>query len=213
MTRLVGPDSDSRTPFGRDKGLASRTVDLFTDAACTTLADVRTFDPAAPSTVGAAITGSRVTLDATGRMPRFWFPDAVTTLYARIVRGQQVIPVTVTANAVLASLVAGQAPTVAVGAGLGSAGNGAAVSVANATDFAGTLTITTASTGTGAGVLATITLATARGAAVKALFFPKTAASAALAAYANTTTGVADLRTAATPAASTTYVFDYVIVG
>lgn len=213
MTRLVGPDPDSRTPFGRDKSLANRTVDLFTDAACTTPADVRAFDPAAPSTVGAAISGARVTLDVTGRLPRFWFPDAVATLYARVVRGQQVAPVTVTAGLALSNLVAGQAPTVAAGAGLGSSGNGAAVSLANASDLAGTLTITTASTGTAAGVLATITLATARGAAVKALFFPKTAASAALAAYSNTTTGVADLRTAATPAPSTTYVFDYVIVG
>ncbi len=213
MTRLVGPDPDSRTVFGRDKGVAGRTVDLFTDAACTTPADIRVFDAATPNTVGAAISGARVTLDVTGRLPRFWFPDAVTTLYARIVRGQQVLAVTATANQTIGNLVSGQAPTVAIGAGLGSSGNGAAVSLANASDFAGTLSITTASTGTGAGVLATITLATARGAAVKAVFFPKTAASAALAAYANSSTAGADLRTAATPAASTTYVFDYVIVG
>lgn len=213
MTRLVGPDADSRNPFGFDSEQAGRTVDLFTDAACTSLADVRTFNPATPSTVGSVITGSRVTCDSTGRLPRVWFADGVTTLYARLVRGGQVKAVVVTARSVMSSLVAGQAPAVAIGAGLGTSGNGAAVSVANASDFAGTLTITTASTGTGAGLLATVTLATAAGAAVKALFFPKTAASAALAAFVNTTTGAVELRTAATPAASTTYVFDYVIVG
>lgn len=213
MTRLVGPDAESRTPFGRDKSMNGRAVDLFTDSACTSAADVRAFDAAAPNTVGAAISGARVTLDTTGRLPRFWFPDGVTTLYGRLVRGQQVAPITVTASASLTGLVAGQAPTAAGGAGLGSAGNGAAVSLANAGDFAGTLTITTASTGTGAGLLATITLATARGAAVKALLTPKNAASAALGAFVNTTTSAVEVRTAATPAASTTYVFDYVIVG
>jgi hypothetical protein len=213
MTRLVGPDPDSRNPFAFDKDAAGRTVDMFTNAACTSLADVRTFNAATPSTVGAAIANSRVTLDSAGRLPRMWFPDGVTTLYARLVRGHQVATVVATARNALTNLVAGAAPAVAIGAGLGSSGNGAAVSVANATDFAGTLTITTASTGTAAGVLATLTLASPAGAAVKAVFFPKTAASAALAAYANTSTTVADLRTAATPAASTTYVFDYVIVG
>lgn len=213
MTRLVGPDPDFRYPFGRDTGLAGRTVDLFTTAACTALADIRTFNPAAPWTVGAAISGSRVTLDATGRLPLFWFPDGVTTLYARTVRGHRVEAVTATLHGGLSTLTPGQPPAVAIGAGLGTAENGAAVSVANASDFAGTLTITTASTGAAAGVLATLTFTGAFGAAAKAVFFPKTAASAALAAYSNTSTTVADLRTAATPDASTTYVFDYVIVG
>jgi len=110
-------------------------------------------------------------------------------------------------------LAAGQTPTVAIGAAIGTSGNGAAVSLTNASDLSGTLTITTASSGVASGTLASITFTGAFGGNAKAVFYPKDAASAALATFNGTSTTAASIKTAATPAISTTYTFDYIVIG
>jgi len=92
MVRAVGPAESQRTiqllnpRTPQFVGFANRRITLYTDQAGTQLADIRVFDPAHPTVVGAAVTGSVVTLDRNGRMDPFWFPDGIVTLYGRITR-------------------------------------------------------------------------------------------------------------------------------
>jgi hypothetical protein len=79
MARLLGPDAGSRPVVRTPRG---RGVLIYTDAAATTLASIATYD--GTTTVGATITGSKVRVDRAGRLPRFWFPDGVDILYAKV---------------------------------------------------------------------------------------------------------------------------------
>lgn len=55
-----------------------KTAVIYTDAACTTLADISL------TSNGASVQGSRLTLDGQSRFPTFYGPDGVTTLYAAV---------------------------------------------------------------------------------------------------------------------------------
>lgn len=88
MARRLGPDENSRlayhisgTQIRHDVGGA---VTVYVDAACTTLADIATYDPANPTTPGSAITGSVVYVDSSSKLPLFWFPvDGTDTLWVQ----------------------------------------------------------------------------------------------------------------------------------
>lgn len=92
MARMVGPDETTRElrqyvwRQSSFVGYANRDATVFLDKAGTQPADIRVYDPAAPTVVGAAIAGSRVLTDKQAQLPRFWFPDGVVTLYV-IVNG------------------------------------------------------------------------------------------------------------------------------
>lgn len=94
MARLVFPDEGSRMAYRvQSTALVSAsgaTAVFYTNAAATTLADVRVHDgTAAP---GAALAGSSVTVDAYSRLPLLWGPDGVDTLYV-VVSGGPATPV------------------------------------------------------------------------------------------------------------------------
>lgn len=95
MTRLLFPDEGSRLAYrvrGSDlRAVADSTATLYSDAAGTILADVRSYD--GTLTPGPVIPGSVVTVDAYSRLPLFWGPDAVDTLYA-VIYGGPPAPVT-----------------------------------------------------------------------------------------------------------------------
>lgn len=88
--RLLFPDEGSRLAYRvyrKDlRAVADSTATLYTDAAGTILADIRSYD--GTQTPGPVIAGSVVTVDAYSRLPLFWGPDgAVDTLYAVIYGG------------------------------------------------------------------------------------------------------------------------------
>lgn len=91
MARLVGPDPNTRTAWAISGGVfqsvAGTTAIVYTDSAGTTPANIATYDPANPTTVGATISGATVTLDSNSRLPLFWFPDGVDTLYVSVNSG------------------------------------------------------------------------------------------------------------------------------
>lgn len=84
MARLVGPDDASRLAYRirtGDRALldaAGLTTTVYSDAAGTVLADIRT-QPG-----GATIAGSALTIGADSLIPLFQFPDGVDTVYARV---------------------------------------------------------------------------------------------------------------------------------
>lgn len=86
MARLLGPDAGSRLVYvlsgGYIRSAAGRTVTMYTDAAGTVLASLATYD--GTGTPGAIIAGSTVTVDSNSLLPRFWFPDGVDTIYAKV---------------------------------------------------------------------------------------------------------------------------------
>lgn len=64
---------------------SGRTATVYTDANATVLANIATYDPLNPTVIGATIANSQVTLSARdSRLPLFWFPDGVDTLYVRV---------------------------------------------------------------------------------------------------------------------------------
>lgn len=95
MARLLFPDEGSRLAYrvrGSDlRAVANSTATLYTDAAGTILADVRSYD--GTLTPGPVIPGAVVTVDSYSRLPLFWGPDAVDTLYA-VIYGGPPAPVT-----------------------------------------------------------------------------------------------------------------------
>jgi hypothetical protein len=108
--------------------------------------------------------------------------------------------------------VTGYAPTVAAGAQIGT-GGAPAVSITG-TDHAGTVTITTGASGAAAGQLAAVTFAAAFGATPRSVqLTAKDAGAAALQPFVTTAASAFSVRCAATPAANTTYAFDYVVIG
>lgn len=84
MARLLGPDAGSRRiDLGDGRSAWGRAATVYTDPAATVLADIATYD--GTTTPGGSITGSAVTVDNESRLPRFWFPPGVDTLYVRVV--------------------------------------------------------------------------------------------------------------------------------
>lgn len=81
MARLLF--SDDRLVYRNDTGFikdaAGASVLVYSSAAATTLADLATYD--GTGTPGAAISGSRLTVDMDSRLPLFWGPDGVDTLW------------------------------------------------------------------------------------------------------------------------------------
>lgn len=69
---------------------AGNTGVVYANAAGTVLAGIATYD--GTETVGATISGSVVTVDAHGLLPRFWFPDGVDTLYITV-NGGPLVPI------------------------------------------------------------------------------------------------------------------------
>lgn len=96
MSRALGPVGDQRTiqtfkaSQNQFTGYGGRILTLYTDTGRTQLADVRSYDPANPTVIGSALTGSKVVLDKESRAPLFWFPDNVTRLYGRVLNGPNV---------------------------------------------------------------------------------------------------------------------------
>lgn len=82
MARLLGTEGKT-VP-----GAGSRQMTVYSDAACTQLADIAAFQTGSPTVPGSVITGSKVTLTRTGDVPKFWFPaDGTDTLWGVVARG------------------------------------------------------------------------------------------------------------------------------
>lgn len=95
MARTLGPDPSTKTviQYTRDFTLQAypgRNITFYTDEALTAPADVAAYQPGSPSTPGAALPGSRVTLDEHSQIPNVWFPDGVTVLWGKVHRGPTV---------------------------------------------------------------------------------------------------------------------------
>lgn len=89
MARLLFPDEGSRLVY-RVNGAAlaaapGLAVAFYNEAGATSLADIRAYDGTA--TPGAVITGSTVAADGFSRIPFFWGPDGVDTIYASTPNG------------------------------------------------------------------------------------------------------------------------------
>lgn len=102
----------------------------------------------------------------------------------------------------------GSVPTIEAGAG---AGTSPTVAITG-DDTAGKITVTTG-TSPAAGTLATATFAFAFANAPFVCLTPKDAAAAALQEYNGTSASGFSIKTAATPPASTTHTWDYMVVG
>jgi hypothetical protein len=95
MARLLGPDGPTRIALRFERasrqvsGLAGKTLTVYSDQACTTLADVLAYQPGSPAVPGAAIAGSVIRAGVDSVLPLFWFPDGeVDTVWARTHDGQ-----------------------------------------------------------------------------------------------------------------------------
>lgn len=83
MARLTFPDEGSRLVYrsaGRNKAMLNAgggSVEVFTDAAGTTAADIQ-------STLGAMIAGGQLSVDNHSRIPLFLGPDGVDTVYVSV---------------------------------------------------------------------------------------------------------------------------------
>lgn len=86
MVQLLGPDENGRLAYAVQSGMlragVGKTATIFLDSLGTQLAAINEFDPNNPTTPGSLIPGSVVTVDVYSKLPLFWFPDGVTTLYA-----------------------------------------------------------------------------------------------------------------------------------
>lgn len=88
MARLLGPDAGTRLALrvisGQPTmGMPGKLVKVYSDEACTTLADIAEYVPETPQTPGPAVAGSELRITRESLVPVFWFPDGVTTLWAR----------------------------------------------------------------------------------------------------------------------------------
>jgi hypothetical protein len=94
MARLLGPDDSRRLAYSRFGGyLRAAEGDaaiVYADAAGTVLADIAAYD--GTSTVGPAIAGSTVVTDQYSLLPKFWYPDGVSTVYVSV-NGGPVTPI------------------------------------------------------------------------------------------------------------------------
>ncbi|RPJ38089.1 MAG: hypothetical protein EHM35_05310, partial [Planctomycetaceae bacterium] len=89
MARLIGPDAGQRLVYVLSGSLlrsaAGFTAVFYSDAAGTVLADMAAYQPLNPTVPGSVITGSTLQVDATSRLPLFWFPlNGQDTLYVRV---------------------------------------------------------------------------------------------------------------------------------
>lgn len=89
VARLLFPDEGSRLAYRVSastlRSVSAGNVTVYTDAEGTVLADLREYD--GTNTPGPVIAGSVVTTDQYSRLPLFWGPDAIDTLYAVIYGG------------------------------------------------------------------------------------------------------------------------------
>src|SRR3712207_97321 len=104
MARLLGPNNTVRIAFDVAKRLQGRSLTLYTDSAETQLADVRAYNANTPGVVGSALPGSKVTLDGESRIPLFWYPDGVDTVYGRVSRGGPLITLPAAPTAVRSTI-------------------------------------------------------------------------------------------------------------
>lgn len=128
MARLLGPDANTRLVYllGAGNtlyGVPGSTATIYSDPAATVLADICTYN--GTGTVGAAISGSQVTVDATSRLPLFWFPDSTAVVYAKVNNG-----VIVTLNADYGARIDALAATAGSGSYVSTSALGAANGVA-----------------------------------------------------------------------------------
>lgn len=90
MTRLIGPDANSRLVYSvsgaRLMAAPNDTATVYSDAGGTVLADIAIYD--GTNTPGSAIAGSALTVDSTSQLPLFWFPaDGTDTLWVKVAGG------------------------------------------------------------------------------------------------------------------------------
>lgn len=118
MARLIFPDEGSRLVYRiRNSSIASAKnseATIYEDAEATTLADLRAYN--GTETPGGVIAGSVLTTDAYSRLPLFWGPDEVDTVWA-VVSGGPPTPVYARTDDRLDDLEAilGQVETLAAG--------------------------------------------------------------------------------------------------
>lgn len=115
MAQLLGPDAGSRLVYvlsgGYLRSAAGRTATIYTNAAGTILAAINTYD--GTGVPAGLIAGSVVTVDQYSRLPLFWFPNNVDTVYAKVNVGGPVIAINADYDARLdAATGAAASPTV-----------------------------------------------------------------------------------------------------
>lgn len=95
MAQLLGPDAGSRLVYvlsgGYLRSAAGRTATIYTNSAGTILAAINTYD--GTGVPAGLIAGSVVTVDQYSRLPLFWFPNNVDTVYAKVNVGGPVIAI------------------------------------------------------------------------------------------------------------------------
>ena len=89
MAQLLGPDIARRAVTqvvgSNVYEYSGRSATVYLDDALTQLAPINTFNAGSPTTPGALIANSQVTLSArNSRLPLWWFPDGVDTLYVSV---------------------------------------------------------------------------------------------------------------------------------
>lgn len=108
---------------------------------------------------------------------------------------------------------AGTAPYVELGAAAGTGGSPAATTPGASKDHAGTIQIVTGSSGYSTGTLATLYYTASFSSNTKVVLTPKNAAAAGLRVYVPASSSTLVLTTIDAPAASTTYAWDYIVIG
>lgn len=96
MARLIFPDEGSRLVYRVTGGsgllgAVGTNVTIYSNAAATVLADLRIYD-GTPTPAG-PIVGSIIVTDAYSRLPLFWGPDGIDTVYAVVATGGPIDPV------------------------------------------------------------------------------------------------------------------------
>jgi hypothetical protein len=87
MARLLGPGPQARlalhyTSSRQVEGVPGRIVTVWADEARTVPADIAAYDPDHPDTPGAVIPGGMLRVGRDSRLPLFWYPDGVDTVWA-----------------------------------------------------------------------------------------------------------------------------------
>jgi hypothetical protein len=205
VARLVGPDLAYRAVFlPSGAPAAGRTGTVYANSAGTVLADILAFQPSAPTTPGAAITGSRLTTDTYGLLPLFWFPDGLDQVWVSV-NGGPLVAVGASTDERFDDLTA-RVALLESGGGIGASTT--YVDAGDATVTAGAsaaLSAHEADTTNVHGIANTATLETAAGAQAKA-DAAQTAVTGALAAHSVSTTdvhGIPDTGTLETQAGAT----------
>lgn len=86
MARLLGPDLSVRlalryTSARQVQGMPGKTLTITTDVAGATPASIAAYQTGSPGTPGSVIAGSKVVIGQDSKVPLFWFPDGVDTVY------------------------------------------------------------------------------------------------------------------------------------